>query len=42
VVVASHNGYNVVLWKENEVVYSLVSDLDERELLSLIDAAGGR
>jgi hypothetical protein len=42
VVVASHNGYNVILWKENEVVYSLVSDLDERELLSLIDAAGGR
>jgi anti-sigma factor RsiW len=42
VVVASHNGYNVVLWKENEVVYSLVADLDERELLALIEAAGGR
>ena len=41
-VVTNRNGLNVVLWKENEVVYSLVSDLDERELFALIRAAEGR
>ncbi len=38
-VITNKNGFNVLLWKENEVVYSLVSDLEERELFELIQAA---
>ncbi len=35
-IVTQKSGYNVVVWKEKGVVYSLISDLDERELLGLI------
>lgn len=37
--VASARGYNVVVWRRNEIVYSLVSDLDEDSLFRLVEAA---
>jgi len=33
---ANARGYNVALWRENETVYELVSDLDERDIRSLL------
>lgn len=38
-------GYNVAVWRHNEMVYSVVSDLDEGDLASLVETAqatGGR
>jgi len=32
-------GYNVVSWKTNEIVYQLISDLDERDVLQLVQSA---
>src|SRR5437588_628758 len=32
-------GYNVVSWKTNEIVYQLISDLDEQDVLQLVQAA---
>lgn len=32
-------GYNVAVWRRNEIVYSLVSDLDEQDLRKLVEAA---
>ncbi len=32
-------GYNVVSWRNDEIVYSLISDLDERDVLQLVQAA---
>jgi anti-sigma factor RsiW len=32
-------GYNVVSWRTNEIVYSLISDLDESDVLQLVQAA---
>jgi anti-sigma factor RsiW len=32
-------GYNVVSWRSDEIVYSLISDLDERDILQLVEAA---
>jgi anti-sigma factor RsiW len=32
-------GYNVVVWRENEIVYSLVSELDEPALFELVRTA---
>ncbi len=32
-------GFNVAVWRRNEIVYSLVSDLDERDLRRLVEAA---
>ena len=32
-------GYNVAVWRENEIVYSLVSDLDETALFELVRTA---
>jgi anti-sigma factor RsiW len=32
-------GYNVAVWRENEIVYSLVSDLDETVLFDLVRTA---
>jgi len=43
--VANSRGYNVAVWRQNEIVYSLVSDLDEDDLFGLVataQAAGGR
>jgi anti-sigma factor RsiW len=32
-------GYNVAVWREDEIVYSLVSDLDEHALFQLVETA---
>jgi anti-sigma factor RsiW len=43
--VASAGGYNVAVWRKDEIVYSLVSDLDEQALFQLVRTAqadGGR
>jgi anti-sigma factor RsiW len=43
--VANSRGYNVAVWRQDEIVYSLVSDLDEDDLFGLVataQAAGGR
>lgn len=34
-------GFNVAVWRRNEIVYSLVSDLDESDLARLVQAAQG-
>jgi anti-sigma factor RsiW len=36
VVMANRKGYNVAIWSEKGVVYSLVSDLDEGDILRLV------
>ncbi|HET6438835.1 MAG TPA: zf-HC2 domain-containing protein [Anaeromyxobacter sp.] len=36
---ASARGYNVAIWRQDEIVYSLVSDLDEDALFQLVQAA---
>jgi len=44
--VTSARGYNVAVWRHDEIVYSLVSDLDETQLFQLVQTAqaeaGGR
>jgi anti-sigma factor (TIGR02949 family) len=37
--VMNSRGYNVAVWRRNEIVYSLVSDLDERDLVRLVETA---
>jgi len=37
--VASSRGYNVAIWRQDEIVYSLVSDLDEDSLFQLVQTA---
>lgn len=37
--VINARGYNVAVWRRNEIVYSLVSDLDERDLVELVETA---
>ncbi len=32
-------GYNVAVWRRNEIVYSVVSDLDEADLVRLVETA---
>lgn len=32
-------GYNIAVWRRNEIVYSLVSDLDEADLVRLVETA---
>ncbi len=36
VVMANERGYNVAVWQQRGIVYSLVSDLDERDMLQLV------
>jgi anti-sigma factor RsiW len=36
---AAARGYNVAVWRQDEIVYSLVSDLDEASLVRLVRAA---
>jgi anti-sigma factor RsiW len=36
---ASARGYNVAVWRRDEIVYSLVSDLDEHQLFELVQTA---
>lgn len=40
VVIANQKGYNVAIWKDQEIAYSLVSDLDEQDILELVAASG--
>jgi anti-sigma factor RsiW len=40
--VVNARGYNVAVWRENEIVYSLVSDLDEAALFELVKTAQAR
>lgn len=37
---AHSNGYNVALWREGEIVYQLVSDLEESDIRELLAARG--
>jgi anti-sigma factor RsiW len=37
--VANSRGYNVAVWRQDEIVYSLVSDLDEEDLFGLVATA---
>ena len=37
--VMNMRGYNVAVWRRNEIVYSLVSDLDESDLVRLVETA---
>ncbi len=37
--VANSRGYNVAVWRQDEIVYSLVSDLDEADLFGLVATA---
>jgi anti-sigma factor RsiW len=36
---ANAHGYNVAVWRDEEIVYSLVSDLDEQDLFQLVRTA---
>jgi anti-sigma factor RsiW len=36
ILLTNQQGYNVVLWKDKEIAYSLVSDLDEQDILELV------
>lgn len=42
VLVANEKGYNVALWRKQGIVYSLVSDLDERDVRQLVAQVAGR
>jgi anti-sigma factor RsiW len=42
VVVSRAHGYNVVSWRSDEIVYSLISDLDESDVLAMVQAAEQR
>lgn len=33
-------GFNVAIWREGEIVYEMVTDLDERDILALFEAQG--
>jgi anti-sigma factor RsiW len=35
-------GFNVAVWRRDEIVYSLVSDLDEADLARLVETVAGR
>jgi anti-sigma factor RsiW len=37
--VVNASGYNVAVWRQDEIVYSLVSDLDESDLFKLVQTA---
>ncbi|MFN7134303.1 MAG: anti-sigma factor, partial [Myxococcales bacterium] len=39
VLIANQQGYNVAMWKDNEIAYSLVSDLSEEDILRLVSAS---
>lgn len=39
---ASSHGYNVVGWRDGDVVYRLVTDLDERDLAELLPPEGAK
>ena len=35
-------GFNVASWRNNEIVYSLITDLDEQDVLALVQSADMR
>ncbi len=35
-------GFNVASWRNHEIVYSLISDLSEQDVLALVQSAGTR
>jgi hypothetical protein len=35
-------GFNVASWRNDEIVYSLISDLDEQDILALVQSAESR
>jgi hypothetical protein len=37
VILANERGYNVAFWRDRQIVYSLVSDLDERDIVGLLE-----
>jgi anti-sigma factor RsiW len=39
--VMNARGYNVAIWRRNEIVYSLIADLDEADLVRLVATAHG-
>jgi hypothetical protein len=40
VLLTSMRGHNVAVWRNHDVVYSMVSDLDDNETLSLLGNEG--
>ncbi len=40
--VGNSNGYNVVTWRDGDVVYQLVTDLDEQDIRQMLPQQGGR
>ena len=42
VFISRAHGYNVASWRRDEIVYSLISDLDENDVLALVRAAEQR
>lgn len=42
VVMANERGYNVALWQQSGIVYSLVSDLNESDMLQLVSEVEAR
>ena len=40
VMLTNQQGYNVVIWKNDEVAYSLVADLDEQDILEMVSCDG--
>jgi hypothetical protein len=42
VYIARARGFNVASWRRDDVVYSLISDLDERDVLQLVQSAEQR
>lgn len=38
--VGTSHGFNVVSWRDGDIVYQLVSDLDERDILELVRSRG--
>jgi hypothetical protein len=39
--VGSSLGYNVAVWREGEIVYELVTDLDEKDIRRMLTEKGG-
>jgi hypothetical protein len=35
-------GFNIASWRNDEIVYSLISDLDEQDVLALVRSAEAR
>lgn len=40
--VGSSNGYNVAMWRDGEIVYEMVTDLDESDIRRMLEHQGAR